>query len=60
MSDDPRLIELEAYLLDEQQRAEKCEDPETKILLERRCLMWAQCIADILSESEVVKEDNST
>lgn len=48
---DPRLVELENYLRDEQERAEKCEDEYTKQLLLNRCRMWQNCINDILNKT---------
>ena len=54
--DDPRLVELEVYLRDEQERADKCEDEFTKQLLLNRCKMWERTIADIKSEHKD-KED---
>ncbi len=41
------LIEIEFFLKDEQERADKCEDEFTKKLLLNRCIMWERLIAEI-------------
>ena len=41
------LEELEYFLKDEQERAEKCEDPYTKELLLKRCVMYERAIIEI-------------
>ena len=41
------LDELEFYLKDEQERAEKTEDELTKQLLLNRCKMWERLIKEI-------------
>ena len=49
------LEQLKFYLLDEQERLDKCEDEFTKKLLSNRVAMWKRLITEI--EAEPKKEN---
>jgi hypothetical protein len=55
------LEQLKFFLVDEQERASKCEDKFLKQLLERRIIMWQRLITEIEAEpKEGIKNEISS